>query len=330
MSKQYFNPFKSLNFNDDTCFLTGIKLKEPSDSVSIFPEWVIKRYGYHGKKFTLMDTYHSFLYEDFKLPCAPKVKLAFDQLEEEIQFAYDKGYEGMKGIGEEKLFLWTAKMVYGILYHELKVETEKMHRRKSELQLSPILIKRFGLFHLMLQSLVEPISFGANKPWTIKLVKLKYSKDIFHFRDSTVDLHFSLGTNSFGIIASFHDNGIIAAEHADILDKINDTVLHPVQFEELCARFLYSSYLMNYLPKPEFEDSGKVLLVKAEPIPEDYNKELFARWDDEMFAQVLANYWEAWGLTMDNIYSPPNSPISFLENPVDYQFIEPEEIKLPF
>ena len=330
MSKQYYNPFKNLNFNDNTCFLTGAELSDEESKINIFPEWVIDRFDYKGKKFTLIDTFHSFAYEDFKLPCSSEVKAEFDKLEKEVEAAFDKGYDGMAALGEEKLFLWTGKMVYGILFYELKVEQQKMQRRKSELQLSEVLLKRFGLFHLMLQSITEPISFGKKKPWSINLVKLKYSKDIFHFRDSTVDLHFSLGVNGFGIIASYYDNGLIEEEHADVLEKINDTTLHPAQFEELCARFLYSSFLLKYMPKPKFTKLDHELKIAAEPIPEDQNHGLFDRWDDEMFAQVLANYWEVWGLMMGDIYKPPNSPISFLENPVDYQFILPEEIKLPF
>lgn len=330
MSKRYFNPFHNLNFNEDSCFLTGAELDSKDSKITIFPEWVIERFGYRGKKFSLMDTYHEYLYEDFKLPCAPNVKLAFDKLEEEIQAAFDEGYEGMKSLDEEKLFLWTGKMVYGVLYYELLVENEKMERRGKELQLSPVLHKKFSLFHLMLQSLVNPIDYGEKKPWSISLVKLKYSKEIFHFRDSTVHLHFSLGVNDFGIIACFQDNGIITAEHNDVLNKINNTILHPVQFEELCARFLYSDYLMKYVPQSKIIMDDNGLSIEAEPIPEDYNKEIFERWDDEMFAQVLANYWEVWGLTMEDIYQPPNSPISFLENPKDYKFITPDQIKLPF
>lgn len=330
MSIQYFNPFQNLYFNEDSCFLTGAELNSKVSKISIFPEWVIERFGYRGKKFSLMDTYHTYPYEDFKLPCAPNVKLAFDKLEKEIEAAFDKGYEGMSSIDEEKLFLWTGKMVYGILYYELLIEKEKMERRNSELKLSSVLTKKFSLFHLMLQSLITPITFGEKKPWSISLVKLKYSKDIFHFRDSTVNLHFSLGVNDFGIIVCFQDNGIIKSEHTDILDKINGTILHPVQFEELCARFLYSDYIMKYIPKSKIKNSDKGLLIEAEPIPKDYDKEVFGKWEDKMFAQVLANYWEVWGLTMQDIHKPPNGPISFLENPKDYTFISPEQIKLPF
>jgi len=327
---QYFNPFENLHFNENSCFLSGADLDKEDSKVNIFPEWVIEQFGYKGKKFTLMDTFHAYPYEDFKLPSSPDVKAAFEKLDKEVQAAFEKGYEGIKLLDEKKLFLWMGKIVYGILYHELTIEKEKMERRENKLKLSPVLKKRFSLFHLMLQSLNAPITFGEKKPWSISIVKLKYSKDIFHYRDSAINLLSSLGVNGVGIIVCFQDNGIITAEHADILNKINDTVLHPVQFEELCARFLYSDYIMKHIPLSEIKSSEKGLLIQAESIPKDSGEVFFDRWEDEMFAQLLANYWEVWGLTMQDIYKPPNSPISFLENPKDYSFIVPEQIKLPF
>jgi hypothetical protein len=49
-----------------------------------------------------------------------------------------------------------------------------------------------------------------------------------------------------------------------------------------------------------------------------------------MFAQVLAGYWEPWGYTKNEIITPPDSPLSFLENDFTHQFIEPESVTLPF
>jgi hypothetical protein len=49
-----------------------------------------------------------------------------------------------------------------------------------------------------------------------------------------------------------------------------------------------------------------------------------------MFARVLEGYWEPWAFTKNEIITPPDSPISYLENDYTHEFIEPESIKLPF
>ena len=47
--------------------------------------------------------------------------------------------------------------------------------------------------------------------------------------------------NDFGIVACLQDNGAVEIEQKEITDKFLHKTLHPVQFQELCARFIYSS-----------------------------------------------------------------------------------------
>ncbi|MCO5234034.1 MAG: hypothetical protein LC105_12280 [Chitinophagales bacterium] len=330
MSLQLFNPFSDLIFNDKICFLTGEELRGENEFITIFPEWVINNYNYRGKSFTMMDNVTQVKYEDLKLPCSTIAREAFLQLDLEIEEAFSKGYTGIKSLDEQRLFLWMGKFVYGILYLDLLLERKKMEKQNKKFDISPVLKKRFGLFHLMLQSLVHPFEFRGTPPWSISIVRLKYSKDIFNFRDSTVNLLFSLGVNGFGIIASLQDSGAVKEHYKELLDKIGTTVLHPIQFEELCAKFLYSNYLLQYPPKYKIEIEDSLVSVVSKPIDILDHRPLFGKWDENMFAQVLSGYWEVWGLTKNNIINFPNSPISFLENERTYELISPDTIELPF
>jgi hypothetical protein len=175
-----------------------------------------------------------------------------------------------------------------------------------------------------------PMEFKGVKPWSIEIVKLKYSKDIFNYKDEPTNLNFSLGVNGFGILACLQDNGVVAQKERNLLGKIGEKTLHPIQFEELAARFLYANYLLKNRGTNTIEvEEDKVIIESFSP-EENAGDSLFAPWDDDMFAQVLAGYWEPWGFTKKDIINLPDSPISFLENDFTREFVEPESIQLPF
>lgn len=330
MSVQLYNPFENLFLDDKTCFLTGDELKSSEDSITVFPEWILDRFDYRERRFQMIDSVNSFLYKDLKLPCSDRVKKEFDKLDLEVMAAFDKGYEGVKNLDQKRLFLWIGRIVYGTLFNELKLEKALKEKSNNEFKLSPALQERFSYFHLMLQSLIAPIDFQTTTPWSISIVKVNYSKDIFNYRDDAVNLIFSLGIKGFGIVACLQDNGIVKSKQQDILDKIGDTELHPIQFEELCARFLYANYLLQDRPKYVLSSTEDGFLIKYIAPNNADNQPKFASWSNDMFGQVLEDYWTPWGLKKENITIFPNPPVSFLEAPHSLDFIQPESIKLPF
>lgn len=331
MPVSLFNPIENLHFNNRICFLSGADLDDENESVSVFPEWILDRFSLRNKSFKMMDQVTNIQYQDIRLPCSPEVRNALDALEEEIETAFTHGYDGVKKLREERLFLWMGKIVYGVLYHDLRAELNRPLRKKDdkEFELSPVLKQRFSLFHLMLQSLIAPVEFKGTKPWSIGIVKLKYSRDTFNYRDEPINLNFSLGMNGFGIVACLQDSGIVGEHEQFIMQKIGEKVLHPVQFEELCGRFLYANYLLKHPAVYHIKTEGEKIIIEA-VLPEEKQHRLFASWDGNMFARVLTGYWEPWGFTKNNIFSLPGVPVSFLENDYTQEFIEPESISLPY
>jgi len=323
----YFTPFKDLTFEENICFLTG---EETQNKITVFPEWLMKKYLLEDETFQMMGNVTALLYKDLTLPCSEKAALAFQKLDKEIEKAFNKGYEGMKSLSEERLFQWIGRMVYGVLYHEITIEKKRCLKYNKEFGISPFLRERYGMFHLMLQSLIKPIDFGERKPWSIVLFQLKYSADIFNYRDDAVHLLFTMGINGFGFIAHLQDNGLLKDYYHDLLNKIDHQVLHPIQYEELYARFHYSTYILQYSPKYKLKEKEDGLYIQSLPIEENENRPLFGRWDDDMFAQLLANYWAVYGFEKKDILKFQMPPKSYLENPYTKDFILPESITLPF
>ncbi len=327
MPTDLFNPFQEMIFEEQFCFLTG---DLTTDKMSVYPEWLLNHFKFGDDRIEMMDKSKTYRYKDLQLPCSPRVKKAFEELEEDIQRAYHVGYEGISALGEEKLFLWTGRMVYGMLYYEMQYETQRLRRLGENFDLSSMLRERFGNFHLMLQSIVEPIRFVGKKPWSIVTFPLKYSADIFSYRDDTVNLLFQFGVNGFGIIACLQDNGIIAEKHRDILEKMQGHVLHPIQFEELFASFHYSDYILQYKPEYSIEQTENGVTIEALSIEATANRPVFGFWDDETYAQLLTNYWSVYGIQRGDIIRFQKPFLSFLENPYTRDFVLPESIDLPF
>jgi hypothetical protein len=324
MSQMLYNPFKDLIFDPHFCFLSGTLT---NDTMAVFPEWLMDHFKFGEERIEMMDKTKAYTYADLKLPCSPEAKNAFETLDQKIEKAYTKGFESMVVLDEKLLFQWTGRMVYGLLYYEMVYERDRLLRKGEEFELSTDLRERFGNFHFMLQSIIEPISFIGKKPWSIVVFPLKYSADIFSYRDDAVNLMFSFGVNGFGFIACLQDNGVIGEKQKDILQKIKGHVLHPAQFEELFARFHYTDYILQYKPEYEVKDQDDKITIE---IKNDDKEALFGFWNKDIFAQLLSNYWQVYGIQKEDILQPQRPPLSFLENPYTQEFVDPETISLPF
>ena len=324
MSRMPFNPFEDLIFDEHFCFLSGALTNE---TITVFPEWLMVHFKFGNERIEMMDKTKSYNYADLRLPCSSEVKNAFEELDVKVQAAYKNGFEGMASLDQELLFQWTGRMVYGLLYYEMLYERDTLLREGEDFELSATLKKRFGRFHLMLQSLIEPVSFVGKKPWSIVVFPLKYTADIFSYREDTINLMFSFGVNGFGFIACLQDNGVIGEKQKELLDKMEGHVLHPVQFEELYARFHYSDYILQYKPEYKIENQDNGISIEVDKTSRQPH---FGFWDEDIFAQLLSNYWQVYGIEKKDILQFQKPPLSFLENPYTKDFINPESIELPF
>lgn len=327
MAQTLFNPFEDLIFDEHFCFLSGALTNE---KITVFPEWLMTHFKFGDERIEMMDKSKAYTYADLKLPCSTEVKNAFEALDVKVQSASENGFEGMESLNQELLFQWTGRMVYGLLYYEMLYERDRLLKQGEEFNLSAHLKERFGRFHLMLQSIISPVSFVGKKPWSIVVFPLKYSEDIFSYRDDAINLMFSFGVNGFGFIACLQDNGVIEEKEKDLLDKMKGHVLHPVQFEELYARFHYSDYILQYKPEFKIESEDDSVTIEVLPIEVTANKPLFGFWNEDIFAQLLSNYWSVYGIEREDILKFQKPPLSFLENPYNKDFINPESIDLPF
>ncbi len=328
MAVKLYKPFEPLNFSKQFCFLSGVKLQSPEEEITVFPLWLMQEYELQDKPFKLLDESIS-TYSDMKLPCsAPIHDQVLEPLEDEIKRAFLTGYEAVKQLPELRLFQWIGKMVYGILFNEIRIGMIQQKAKNEDFSLSQSLVHKFGNLQLMLQSLNQPLVFEGTRPWSIRVFKMECSKDLFNYRDEINTLTFSLGMKDFGIIACLQDNGTNAVYHKEILSKIGNGALHPAQFEEVCARFFYSNYLFNRLPEYTVMPTEDAVYIEAMPLRGMSSKALFDIWQNKTYAQVLENFWKPWGILLFEILKDPEHPLSWLLDKNE-ELIPPGSVQLP-
>ncbi len=328
MSGKIYNPFKSFNFSNRSCFLSGQQLSTEEEKIQVFPQWLMSRYNLEDKPFKLLDESMA-TYKDLKIPCSAHINEAFlEPLETEIAAAFDAGYDAIKKLDGLKLFQWAGKLLYGIIFNEIQSGVKLQHAQGEEFNISQAIIHKFSNLHLMLQSINQPVNFEGFKPYSIFLFRVDNNPEEFGYRDEINTLTFSLRIKDFGLIICLQDNGANRIYHKEILEKIEHEVLHPIQFEEFCGRVFYSAYLFNRLPEYNILSVGDEVFIEAMPLRGISSKPLFDDWINKTYGQVLESFWKNWGFLLLEIIKNPEKPMSFLFN-LDDSLINGSTIELP-
>ena len=318
-----YNPFDRFSFNNHTCFLNG---ERTDRQLSVFPSWLLKQFQLEDKPFKLLDE-RIVTYKDITVPISGKAEEAIPNLEEKIEAAFSRGYSSVKDLDEQLLFQWIGKLVYGIIHFEIRAGIRQQHAIGEEFNFSQSLIHKFGNLQMMLQSLTRNVVFEGVLPWSILIFPLDNPDNTFGYRDEINTLTFSLKLNDFGIIACLQDNGANRNHHREILGKVEGKRLHPIQFEELCAKFYYSAYLFNRLPEYTFLPTDEAVFVESMPFYSISGKPLFDSWQNKTYGQVLENFWKPWDYTLFEIIKDPEKPLSFLTD-AEENFIESDALDI--
>lgn len=306
-----YNPFDKFRFDQHTCFLTGNSISSADQLRQVFPSWLMNRYQLEDQPFKLLDE-RITTYRDLKIPCSPEVGNALDELEAEVRAAFESGYEATSKLPPLRLFQWITKLVYGIIFTEIQTGIRQQLAAGEAMNFSQVLRHKFSNLHLMLQSLIRPVTFEGTSPFTIYIVKLDQTEDQFSYRDEINTLIFSLKMNGFGIIASLQDNGANGRYHQELLSKIEGHSLHPLQFEELCARFFYSGYLFNRLPEYSIIPTEENTFIEPLSLSANDQRPIFDTFQVKTYGQVLENFWKPWNILLFEIIKDPERPLSFL------------------
>lgn len=326
MHTSIYNPFEDFRFDNKTCFLSGEPLQSAEEWIQVFPDWLMRKFDIEDKPFKLLD--ESFrTYEQLRLPCAAIVAERFSELDSRVEKAFEGGYESVTEMDRITLFQWVARIVYGVVFNEIQAGIRQQALTGEAMNFSQALVHKFKNLHLMLQSVTMPVQFDGI-PFTILIAWVDNPVDAFNYRDEINTLVYSLRMNDFGLIVCLQDNGANGAYHDTFVTPLKGRQLHPIQFEELCARFFYSAYLFNRLPTYTVLPTAEQVYIEPMPLMDMSMKPVFDHWQVKTYGQVLENFWKPWGYTLFEIIKDPENPMTFLLDG-EGKAIDASEIALP-
>jgi len=174
-----------------------------------------------------------------------------------------------------------------------------------------------------MQSIIKPVKFTITNPWSIFIYKTLTFNDErdFDYCDGLELMTFAIRMGEISIIVCFEDNGTQKLAVSDIYERIREIPLHPVQFDELVAKVMYSEYLRNRTPKyitiqPENgnENEDEEAVVISLPLGGMSSKPIYNQWKQKEYATFLFNIWRKWNVTWEDVFREPNQVLSMLYN----------------
>lgn len=311
MTTKLYNPFVDFKFDQTTCFLTGETLSSDEERIQVFPVWMMQSFDLEEKPFKLLDE-SMITYKKLQLPCSLAASLQIEKVDKEVEKAMKTGYDAVSRLDQVTLFQWISKILYGVVFNEIQAGIRQSILTGEEMNFSQALVHKFRNLHAMMQSLHISMEFEHRNPFDIQVFPVDNAPNTFLYRDEINTLIFSLRMGDFAILATLQDNGTNAIYHEEVLQNVKGQVLHPIQFEEICARYFYSAYLFNRLPEYTYMETPNAVFVEPMPLNDWTLKPIFDNWQVKTYGQVLENFWKPWGHTLFEIIKDPEHPMTFL------------------
>lgn len=313
MDFRLYDPFINMTFSSHACFLCGTIVSD-DEKLPVFPEWIQKRYDLTGKSLLLLDQ-STLTFGEMNIPCCPVCAEKVVELDQKVETASQKGLEGLQELEEKTLFLWLAKMYYGILVTELKTEQNPLIKPEYSVSENPKMLHKFQSFFQLLQAIRIPIEFDDFTPCSIFMVQLKREEanPEFNYRDDLTTMMFSLQLDDVLLVANLLDNGFLKKALTPVWREVADKKLHPIQAAEFSARVYYAAYLFNLIPDYFVRNSrSDATHLIYDTLVDDITASIFNPWEQTVYATALEKFWMPWQISRGQILQDPEIPLSFL------------------
>jgi hypothetical protein len=265
-------------------------LNEDKTNEDVFPRWLKKMYGLSTSSITLA-TGENLSYNHLKIPCCAKCNNKWLSRIENIIFrAVKGGYDDFIKLDGFTLYLWLAKIYYGLYFKHLNTFLDIRDRSKGYL-ITPEDIKNLVEIHRILQGVIGRTRI-TKFPGSIFIYKSQVPKNMseqFDFADGIAPF-ISLRMGSVSVTASLLDFGALHFEPNVIAkDKLAKQLeLHPIQHTEVTTLYMYTTHLFNGSPTYLIDKQNKVDVITP-LLMRMSRKPFFDEFITEDFVNELAN-----------------------------------------
>lgn len=318
MPLRYYNT----QFSKDLCFLCSADITDSSTNEDVFPIWLQKKFNLQDQLLNLING-TAIPYRQIKIPCCPSCNNEYlSRIENVVSTVFDSGYTAFANLDKEILFLWLAKIFYGLLYKEHYLPHDRSNPEGNTIIPREVLT-RYMQHHMFLTGAIRPMDnliIGTTVPASIFVFNLQTPDEEqlkFDFRDDKPCMIMNLRIGEIGILACF-DGGVTERVMKNHFLKYAKRPLHPIQFEELSAQFFYKARLLKRPPRYMAigADSGAGLIQMSMHSVSDAD---FFDWNVTHYAHFLSSFT---GIPVDKLHPEENKVRTWLHKTDDFEFID--------
>jgi hypothetical protein len=210
------------------------------------------------------------------------------------------------------LFLWLAKILYGVLVREMSLPIDRSNPAAGPI-VEPELMMQFRMHHYLLQGALDRVTWDGD-PASILLYRTKVSdrpRSNFDFADGPYGPFLSMRLGEIGIISVLQDWGALEAHAWSQLEWAKELELAPLQFREIMAIGRYWAYKFNRLPKyivGQRDGKGHVVCL---PMSGLSAKPLWDGFDGDEYGALLAS---TLGVPVERVHPSENQLVTFLRD----------------
>lgn len=144
----------------DHCFLCGVELTDDAGARErstyrtrehVFPQWLLRDHDMYRQAMTLPNR-TLLTYNRLVIPCCRGCNgQHLKPLEDRVARAFRAGLDGVRALDRRDLYLWLAKLYYGLRYRELNLPIERSLAGLGNL-VDEAELRDYSFLHLLLQA----------------------------------------------------------------------------------------------------------------------------------------------------------------------------------
>jgi hypothetical protein len=279
------------------CFLCGqtFPFRELTRE-HVFPKWLLRKFSLWDRQLVLLNQ-TSIAYRNLTIPaCENCNSVVLAKIENEIFRRLNEGPEAIRSLGRERLFIWIAKILFGVLYAEALLPSDRAQPTNGPI-VPEHLIREFQFLHSLMRMQV------GNKPLEFHSVDSSYHTSIlvfsvqqhplaehrFMYRDDVNHACVAIRLDTVGLIW-VADGGIQERFAKEVMPAVFHHDLHPIQFEQLSALVFTKARCFNRVPKFMTTVTNKRIQMYQFPLAGLSERPLFDDFDQDVYVQILANF----------------------------------------
>jgi hypothetical protein len=285
------------------CFLCGVQINKLNKSdEDVFPKWLQAQLNLSSKKIDLLNQ-KPINYGSAKIPCCQSCNTqTLSRLEIQVSEAFKQGLHAVRALPKISLFLWLAKIHYGMHFLELGFNVIPGNRSSPRIA-NEGSIRSLAMEHRLLQAASGKIMWDPERgsPASILIFECLTSESSefnFDYFDDLRIPFIAIRINQIGIVAILQDWEKLEKIYNSTPSHLKPRNLYPTQFREQAAQALYLS-LKNWKTRRFLEllnSDGEAHLIA---LPSVSGSDWDSNVNDLQYAKLLATALQS---ELDNLW----------------------------